>query len=47
MRQSLIPLSSHWEEREGPAPKAWEGEVGMLGVSPTSPNLSSPRGGEG
>jgi len=29
-----MPLSSHWEEREGPTPEAWEGEVGMLGGFP-------------
>ena len=36
-------------EREGPAPKAWEGEVGVgerSGIRPLTPTLS-PDGGEG
>jgi hypothetical protein len=31
-------LSAHWAERQG--------EVGLRGDSPTSPNLSAPKGGE-
>jgi hypothetical protein len=37
-------------EREGPAPKAWEGEVGAgrrSGIPDLTPALSAPRGGEG
>ena len=37
-------------EREGPAPKAWEGEVGVgerPGIPHLTPALSAPRGGEG
>jgi urease accessory protein len=37
-------------EREGPAPKAWEGEVGLRqrsGIPHLTPALSAPRGGEG
>jgi cytochrome c oxidase assembly protein subunit 15 len=37
-------------EREGPAPKAWEGEVGhreRSGIPHLTPTLSAPRGGEG
>ena len=37
-------------EREGPAPKAWEGEVGLCelpGIPHLTPTLSAPGGGEG
>jgi len=42
-------------EREGPAPKAWEGEVGAAngvvversGIPHLTPALSAPGGGEG
>src|SRR5260370_8550933 len=37
-------------EREGPAPKAWEGEVGVgkrSGIPHLTPTLSAPKGGEG
>src|SRR6266446_6245966 len=37
-------------EREGPAPKAWEGEVGICrrsGIPRLTPTLSAPKGGEG
>ena len=37
-------------EREGPAPKAWEGEVGIgkrSGIPHLTPTLSAPEGGEG
>ncbi len=37
-------------EREGPAPKAWEGEVGLgrrSGIPHLTPTLSAPEGGEG
>jgi hypothetical protein len=37
-------------EREGPAPKAWEGEVGLCqlpGIPHLTPTLSAPRRGEG
>ncbi len=37
-------------EREGPAPPAWEGEVGAgqrPGIPHLTPTLSAPKGGEG
>ena len=39
---AIISLSAHREEREGPIAKRWEGEVGLLGDSPTSPRPSPP-----
>ena len=45
-----MPLSAFWGEREGPAPQAWEGEVGAgkrRGVPHLTPILSAPGGREG
>jgi hypothetical protein len=45
-----IPSPPFTGEREGPAPKAWEGEVGLgqsSGIPHLTPTLSAPRGGEG
>jgi hypothetical protein len=39
---SFLPLSAPRGEREGPIAKRWEGEVGMLSDSPTSPQPSPP-----
>ena len=44
------PLPPQRVEREGPAPKAWEGEVGAgkrCGIRHLTPTLSAPKGGEG
>src|ERR1700731_1878182 len=43
-------LSALQGEREGPAPKAWEGEVGLRkrpGIPHLTPALSAPGAGEG
>jgi hypothetical protein len=45
-----IPSPPFRGEREGPAPQAWEGEVGLgqsSGIPHLTPTLSAPRGGEG
>src|SRR5712671_1826754 len=49
-RFSASPSPPFRGEREGPAPKAWEGEVGTCrrsGIPHLTPTLSAPRGGEG
>src|SRR5438874_12852076 len=45
-----MPSPPFRAEREGPAPKAWEGEVGVSrrsGIPHLTPTLSAPKGGEG
>src|SRR5260370_23624446 len=49
-RQPISPSPPFRGEREGPAPKAWEGEVGTgrrSGIPHLTPTLSAPGGGEG
>ncbi len=44
----ICPSPPLWGEREGPAPKAWEGEVGIGGACPSAPlTLPSPPGRRG
>ena len=46
----ICPSPPFRGEREGPAPKAWEGEVGIgqrSGIPHLTLTLSAPRGGEG
>src|SRR5229473_2665329 len=46
----ILPSPPFRGEREGPAPKAWEGEVGIgerSGIPHLTPTLSAPGGGEG
>jgi cytochrome subunit of sulfide dehydrogenase len=49
-RDIINPSPPFRGEREGPAPKAWEGEVGVgkrSGIPHLTPTLSAPGGGEG
>jgi hypothetical protein len=48
--RAISPSPPSRGEREGPAPQAREGEVGIAkrpGIPHLTPTLSAPRGGEG